>query len=59
MEEEKKNYIKEYYSQKEHNLRALVENLNIESEEEIRVIKQEINKLQNKIDLQKTLLQNN
>lgn len=58
MEEEKKNYIKEYYSQKEHNLRALVENLNIESEEEIRVIKQEINKLQNKIDLQKTLLQN-
>ena len=55
--EEKRNYIKEYYSNKEHNLKALVENIDLTNEESIRVIKNEINKLQAQIDSKVVLLQ--
>lgn len=50
---EEKNYLKEYYSNKEHNLRSLVENIDLTNEEEINSIKKEINKLQKQIDLKR------
>lgn len=53
---EEKNYLKEYYSNKEHNLRSLVENIDLTNEEEINSIKREINKLQKQIDLKRVVL---
>lgn len=57
MIEEKRNYIRDYYAQKEHNLRGLVENINVDGEEDIRKIKAEINKLTRQIEEKKVSLQ--
>lgn len=56
IENEKRNYIKEYYSKQEHNLKELVENLDLSNEEEIKSIKREILKLQKQIELKKIVL---
>ena len=56
MENETKNYVKNYYSQKEHNLRVLVENIDLDNETEINNIKREITKLQRQVELQKIML---
>ena len=56
MENNERNYIKEYYSKQEHNLKELVENIDLTNEEEIKSIKKEISKLQNQMDLKKTIL---
>ena len=58
MIEEKRNYIRDYYANKEHNLRGLVENINVEGEEDIKKIKAEINKLARQIEEKKVALQN-
>ena len=56
MENNERNYIKEYYSKQEHNLKELVENIDLSNEEEIKSIKREIIKLQKQMELKKILL---
>ena len=56
MENNEKNYIKEYYSKQEHNLKELVENIDLSNEEEIKSIKREILKLQKQMELKKIVL---
>lgn len=56
MENNERNYIKEYYSKQEHNLKELVENIDLSNEEEIKSIKREIIKLQKQMELKKIVL---
>lgn len=56
--EEKRNYIKEYYSKKDHDLKELVKNIDLSKEDEIKKIKAEINKLAKQVEEKKTELQN-
>ena len=56
MENNEKNYIKEYYSKQEHNLKELVENIDLSNEEEIKEIKREILKLQKQMEIKKIIL---
>ena len=55
--EETKNYIKNYYSQQEHNFKSLVENIDLTDEEMMSDIKREISKLQKQIELKRVSLQ--
>ena len=56
--EEKRNYIKEYYSKKDHDLKELVKSIDLSKEDEIKKIKAEINKLAKQVEEKKTELQN-